>query len=118
MLYEAIRFEGKVGAIQRNNPNGSTSSIPLDPKNTDYMEFLLWLKDNALDLTDKPWSPSQEQIDREADRSDIKTQYQNAVDKLNAIIQAQSPTNAQVVAAVKDLAQIQLRILKILRWLV
>lgn len=49
------------------------------------------------------------------DRADLQTQYATAVTRLEQIRDTASPTNAQVVAAVRDVAAIQLRMLKYLR---
>lgn len=119
MTYTAFRIAGKVTCIQRTNDDGSITSIPLDPLNTDFQEFVKWEDENGfLDLSDKPYTPPQDEIDSAADRADIRTQYLTAVNRLNQIISAVNPTNAQVIAAVQDLATIQLRVIKLLRWLV
>ena len=49
------------------------------------------------------------------DRADLKAQYAAAETRLTQIRDAASPTNAQVIAAVRDLAAFQLRILKYIR---
>ena len=53
----------------------------------------------------------------DADRADLKTQYATAVARLEQIRDTASPTNAQVVQALRDVAQIQLRVLKYIRGL-
>lgn len=53
-----------------------------------------------------------------AARTDLTAQYQAAMDRLDQIIAAQSPTNAQVIAAVRDMATIQKRTLRLLKALV
>lgn len=53
--------------------------------------------------------------ERTAALDDLSTQYQAAMDRLDQIIGAASPTNAQVIAAVRDLATIQKRMLRFLR---
>lgn len=49
------------------------------------------------------------------DKLALKTQYQTAITRLEQIRDAVAPTNAQVVAAVKDLANYQLQILRFIR---
>ena len=49
------------------------------------------------------------------DRADLQTQYAAAATRLEAIRDINSPTNAQVVAALRDVAAIELRMLKYLR---
>ena len=49
-----------------------------------------------------------------ADRAELRAQFQTAADRLQQIADAASPTNAQVVAAVRDLATIQRRMLRAL----
>jgi hypothetical protein len=118
MIYQAYRQFGKVTSIQRINDDGSLMSIPLDPANMDYQEFVKWEKTNGfLDLSDQPFTPSQNDLDALAARTDIQTQYQVAVNRLGQIIGNNNPNNSQMIAAVQDLATIQLRILKLLRWL-
>ena len=53
----------------------------------------------------------------QAHRADLKTQYTTAVTRLEQIRDAASPTNAQVIAALRDVAAIQLRMLKYIRGL-
>lgn len=36
---------GESSAVMRFNANGSTSSIPFDPANTDYQAYLKWLEE-------------------------------------------------------------------------
>jgi hypothetical protein len=38
-------FTNQVCSINRTNENGSVTSIPLDPANTDYQEYLKWLSE-------------------------------------------------------------------------
>jgi len=114
-MYEAIRKEGKVIGIRRLKDG---ACIPLDSKNTDYQVFLLWLDANLLDLSDQPFTPSQEAVDYVASLADIKSQYQAAVDRLNQIVSSVNPTNTQVVQAIKDLAMYQTKILKIIKWMI
>ena len=119
MIYQPYRIAGKVACIQKVNDDGSITSIPLDPANTDYQDFLKWEQENGfLDLSDQPYTPPQDDLDAAAARTDIKAQYQNVVTRLQQIIGAVNPTNAQIVAAVQDMATIQLRVLKILKWMV
>lgn len=56
-----------------------------------------------------------DQMAYESDRADLQTQYATGVARLAQIRDAASPTNAQVVQAVRDLAAYQLKILKYLR---
>lgn len=50
--------------------------------------------------------------------SDLAGQYQAAMDRLDQVIGASSPTNAQVIAAVRDMATIQKRTLRLVKALV
>lgn len=121
MTYTAFRKAGKVACIQKVNDDGSTTSIPLDSANMDYQEFIKWLKDNPndpIDLSDQPYTTPQDDLDQLAARLDIQQQYQNAVVRLQQIISAANPTNAQVVVAIQDMATIQLRVIKALRWMI
>jgi len=36
---------GKIKAIQRTLDNGTITSIPFDPANTDYQEYLEWVEE-------------------------------------------------------------------------
>ena len=38
--------------IQRINDDGSLSTIPFDPDNTDYQEYLEWAKTNTAEAAD------------------------------------------------------------------
>lgn len=49
------------------------------------------------------------------ERQDIKTAYVQAVADLNTIISTSNPTNAQIVWAVKRLAEIQKSLLRFLK---
>lgn len=51
----------------------------------------------------------------QADRTDLQTQYANAVTRLEQIRDAPSLSNTQAVTAIKDLAAVQLRMLKYIR---
>lgn len=51
-------------------------------------------------------------IAADTDRQAVKTAYTQAITDLQAIQAATSPTNAEVVAAVKRLADIQEKLLK------
>jgi hypothetical protein len=114
-MYYAIRDRGKVVCIHQDNPD---IYIPLDPANADYQAFLVWNKTAQLDLSDQPYTPSQDEIDMMAARTDVVAQYVAAVARLTQIIGATNPTNAQVVSAVQDMAGIQLKVLKVLKWLI
>ena len=56
MIYKYVtdRFTGKnhTNCIKRINDNGSESTIPFDPDNTDYQEYLEWAKTNTADPAD------------------------------------------------------------------
>jgi len=39
---------GKIEAIQRTLDDGTITSIPFDPANTDYQEFLQWKADGGV----------------------------------------------------------------------
>lgn len=49
------------------------------------------------------------------DKAALKTAYTNAVTRLNQINAAAAPTNAQVIQAVRDMAQIQLQIMNVVK---
>ena len=42
-LCPIIRNHTEVKAINRYNDDGSISSIPVNPENTDYQEYLKWV---------------------------------------------------------------------------
>jgi hypothetical protein len=54
-------------------------------------------------------------VEYQTARGDLETQYQAAITRLDQIITAASPTNAQVIQAVRDLATIQRRTLRFIR---
>lgn len=58
-----------------------------------------------------------ERVQWQADRADLKSKYDAAITRLEAIRDAVSPTNAQVVAALRDVARYQIHILKYIRGL-
>ena len=62
--------------------------------------------------------PSVEITDFRTNRTQLRTDFQTAVDRLLQIENAVSPTNAQVVQAVKDIAHIERLILRLLARLV
>lgn len=53
----------------------------------------------------------------QADRADLRTQYATAVTRLEQIRDAASLNNTQAVTAIKDLAAVQIRMLKYIRGL-
>lgn len=53
-------------------------------------------------------------IAAEADKAELRAQFKAAADRLQQITDAAAPTNAQVVAAVRDLAAIQRKMLRAL----
>jgi len=52
-------------------------------------------------------------LQKQTDRQQLRTEYQNAVTQLQDIENATNPTNAQVIAAVKFLARTLRLILKL-----
>ena len=66
--------------------------------------------------------PSAEQLvieqNHKTSRAEIKAQYLVALDRLTQIETAVNPTNAQVVAAIKDMAAYEKKIIKILARLI
>ena len=52
---------------------------------------------------------------RDADKAALKTAYSNAVTRLQQINATSAPTNAQVIQAVRDMAQIQLQIMHVVK---
>lgn len=53
-------------------------------------------------------------IEYRADRADLKAQAVTAINRLSQIETADNPTNAQIIAAVKDLAIFEKKIIKVL----
>ena len=45
MMYKLFKFswDAEPSQIVRDNGNGSTTSIPFNPDNTDYIAYLAWL---------------------------------------------------------------------------
>ena len=45
MMYKLFKFswDAEPSQIVRDNGNGSTTSIPFDPANSDYQQYLKWL---------------------------------------------------------------------------
>jgi hypothetical protein len=120
MIYQLYRVAGKVACIQKQNQDGSTTSIPLVKENSDYQEFLAWSKSNSIDLSDQPFTPDQESQDRTLALSDIKQLYQQTLDQLNQIASADlaKVTPAQVASAIQTLAKAQISVLKVLKWMI
>jgi hypothetical protein len=58
-------------------------------------------------------APNPVEVEVTAARSDLKAQYQAASTRLDQIIGAATPTNAQVVSAIQDMATIQKRLLRL-----
>ena len=52
------------------------------------------------------------------DKTALKTAYSNAVTRLQQINATSAPTNAQVIQAVRDMAQIQLQIMHVVKALI
>jgi hypothetical protein len=44
MTYELLTYESGEQVVVRTNADGSTSTIPLDPANSDYQRYLRWLE--------------------------------------------------------------------------
>ena len=57
MIYKYVtdRFTGEnhTNCIKRINDDGSQSTIPFDPANTDYQEYLEWAKTNTAEPADQ-----------------------------------------------------------------
>ena len=71
---ENITFAGVTqSALFRNNPDGSTTSIPTDFTNTDYQEYLEWVAEgntpNPAETVD-PWQAIREKRDTLIRQSD------------------------------------------------
>ena len=47
MNYEKIETPSGNGLIQRTDKDGTITFIPLDPANSDYQAYLVWLEENA-----------------------------------------------------------------------
>ena len=54
----------------------------------------------------------------DADKADLKSQYQWAQDRLDAIISEPAWTNAKVIAAVQDEAKIMRKLLRLMKKLI
>ena len=52
MMYKLFKFswDTEPSQIVRDNGNGSTTSIPFDPDNTDYQQYLAWLAEGNTPL--------------------------------------------------------------------
>ena len=51
-LYKDHPVFGPRKSIQRTTDDGIVSSIPSDPNNTDYQEYLEWAKTNTAEAAD------------------------------------------------------------------
>ena len=45
-------FTGELSSVMKDNGNGKFLSIPIDPDNTDYQEYLEWAKTNTAEAAD------------------------------------------------------------------
>lgn len=61
---------------------------------------------------------AQRLLDTIADRESLKIQYQAAIDRLQQIENAVSPTNAQIIQAIRDIAKYERLIIKVLARLI
>lgn len=89
--------------------------IPLNEANSDYIEYLTWIaQGNTPESVDgRVYLAKKEQ--EILDREQARAEYQNMIDRLNQIQNISNPTNAQVIQAMKDEAQILERVLKALK---
>lgn len=57
-MYYKYSQEGQSFIIQSPNQYGVPLWIPIDPDNTDYQKFLIYLEENNLTINDIPvWEP-------------------------------------------------------------
>jgi hypothetical protein len=70
MAYKKVNFNGVLSAIRRL---ADGASIPINPDNRDYAEYLKWVTDGGVpEEADPPPPPSQDELDAEAARTYAK----------------------------------------------
>lgn len=95
----------------QNVPYVDIDSEDLPDRETRYQ----WRIENGVLVVDTAIQPPASVVERTAAFDDLQAQYQSMMDRLDQIIAASSPTNAQVIAAVKDLATHQRKMLRFLK---
>jgi hypothetical protein len=89
--------------------------LPLNETNPDYMEYLAWVAQGNTPESADGSIYLAKVADNLASTEQIRATYQTMITRLEQIESVANPTNAQVVAAVRDLATYQKRIMKYLK---
>lgn len=89
--------------------------IPLDEFSQDYQNYLAWVtQGNQPEIRDGSEYLAKLETEKQL-RTQVKTEFQTMLARLNQIQTATNPTNAQVIQAIKDEALYIERIMRLLR---